>query len=193
MTISATLFDHSFLQPGDKVVLADTAVTSATAQRLPTGLLTGFPTAKVQTVDGYIKTSEATINTLPNLFYVLLALAVIISLFGIVNTLALSIVERTREIGALRAIAMTRRQLRRMIRVESEITAMTGAVLGIIVGLVLAALATAALSSWSLTYSVPVATLVVLAVAAFFAGITAGILPARRATRLDPLTALQYE
>jgi putative ABC transport system permease protein len=193
VTISTTLFDHSFLQPGDAVVLADTGGTSASRQRLLTGLLAGFPTAKVRTVDGFIKTSQATVNTLLNLFYVLLALSVIVSLFGIVNTLALSIVERTREIGALRAIGMTRRQLRRMITVESEITAMIGAILGIIVGLALAALATAALASWSLTFSVPVATLCILAISAFFAGIAAGILPARRAAHLDPLHALQYE
>lgn len=126
VTISTRLFDHSFLQPDDAVGLADTGGANGNAQRLLTGLLAGFPTAKVRTVDGYIET-EATINTLLNLFYVLLALSVIISLFGIVNTLALSIVARTREIGALRAIGMTRRQLRRMIRVESEITAMIGA------------------------------------------------------------------
>jgi putative ABC transport system permease protein len=118
---------------------------------------------------------------------------VIVSLFGIVNTLALSIVERTREIGALRAIGMTRRQLTRMIRIESEITALIGALIGIVVGLALALLATAALATWNLSISVPWATLIILAIAAFLAGMAAGVLPARRAAHLDPLKALKYE
>ena len=96
------------------------------------------------------------ITSLLNLFYVLLALAIVVSLFGIVNTLVLSIVERTREIGALRAMGMTRRQLKRMIRIESQITALIGAVIGIVVGVALAGLTTVALSSWSLTFTVPV-------------------------------------
>ena len=141
----------------------------------------------------FIKTAQASINTLLNLFYVLLALSVVVSLFGIVNTLALSIVERTREIGALRAIGMTRRQVKRMIRIESEITALIGATLGIIVGLLLAVLATEALSTWNLTLNVPWTTLLILAVVSLFAGRVAGMLPARRAARLDPLQALHYE
>jgi putative ABC transport system permease protein len=116
-----------------------------------------------------------------------------VSLFGIVNTLALSIVERTREIGVLRAIGMTRRQVKRMIRFESEITALIGATLGVVVGLTLAALTTAALATWGLTFSVPWITLLVLVLVALFAGRIAGMLPARRAARLDPLQALSYE
>ena len=193
VTISTALFDKSFIQPQDSVVLADAGGATPAAQRTLTSLLEGFPNAKVRTIDAFIKTDQASINTLLNLFYVLLALSVIVSLFGIVNTLALSIVERTREIGALRAMGMTRRQLIRMIRIESEITAMIGATLGIIVGLVLAALATIALSTWSLSFSVPWGTLLVLAIVAFFAGIAAGVFPARRAAHLDPLQALHYE
>jgi putative ABC transport system permease protein len=88
---------------------------------------------------------------------------------------------------------MTRRQLKRMINIESEITALIGATLGILVALALAALATAALATWSLTFSIPWPTLLLLAVAAFFAGRIAGGLPARRAARLDPLQSLHYE
>ena len=117
----------------------------------------------------------------------------IVSLFGIVNTLALSIVERTREIGALRAIGMTRRQLTRMIRIESEITALIGAAIGISVGLALAGLATAGLATWNLSFTVPWTTLLVLATVAFLAGMAAGVFPARRAAHLDPLQALHYE
>ena len=193
VTISTSLFDRSFVQPSDTAVLVSTQRTAPAARRSLENLLAGFPTAKVNTVDAYVKTTQATINTLLNLFYVLLALSVIVSLFGIVNTLALSIIERTREIGTLRAIGMTRRQLTRMVRIESEITALIGAVIGIAVGLALAALATNALSVWSLGFSVPWTTLLVLTISTSFVGVAASVFPARRAARLDPLQALQYE
>jgi len=144
-------------------------------------------------VAAYIKSQQASIAAVLNGFNVLLALAIIVSLLGIVNTLVLSIVERTREIGALRAMGMTRRQLKRMIRIESQITALIGAVIGIIVGVALAGLTTAALSSWSLTFTVPMSTLIGMIVIAFFAGRLASRWPARRAAHLNPLQALQYE
>jgi len=194
MTISTALFDRSFSQPSDTGILVDTVGgTSPAAERSLEHLLAGFPNAQVQTLAAFTKTQEAGINTLLELFYVLLALSIVVSLFGIVNTLALSIVERTREIGALRAMGMTRRQVSRMIRIESQITALIGAVVGIVVGVALAALATLALSSWSLTFTLPVSTLVILLVIALFAGRFAARTPARRAAKLDPLRALQYE
>jgi putative ABC transport system permease protein len=118
---------------------------------------------------------------------------VIISLFGMVNTLALSVFERTRELGMLRAVGMTRRQTRRMIRHESVITALIGAALGLPLGIFLAALVTNALGQYDLRFVVPVGQLVVLAVVATIAGLLAAIAPARRAARLNPLEALQYE
>ena len=194
VVISTTLFDRSFAQPSDAGVAVDTAGGAGpAAQRSLTKLLAGFPNAKVQTVAAYIKSQQASITFVLNLFYVLLALAIVVSLFGIVNTLVLSIVERTREIGALRAMGMTRRQLKRMIRIESQITALIGAAIGIIVGVALAALTTAALSTWSLTFTVPVSTLTGMIVIAFFAGRIASRFPARRAAHLNPLQALQYE
>jgi putative ABC transport system permease protein len=122
---------------------------------------------------------------------VLLALSVIVSLFGIVNTLVLTVFERTREIGMLRAIGMTRRQVRRMIRHESVITALIGAAIGIALGIVLAALLIARIDF--IVLSLPVAQLVIFAVAAIVVGIIAAIFPARRAARLNVLEALQYE
>jgi putative ABC transport system permease protein len=127
------------------------------------------------------------------ILYALLGLSVIVSLFGIVNTLALAVLERTRELGTLRAVGMTRRQVRRMMRHESIIVALIAAVRGMTVGLVLAGLVTHALSSEGLEFSIPAGTLVAFLVVAIAAGMLAAILPARRASRLNVLEALQYE
>ena len=133
------------------------------------------------------------IQQLLGIVYVFLALAVIVSLFGIVNTLALAVFERTREIGMLRAVGMTRRQVRRMVRYESITTALMGAVLGIVVGIVLGALVTSALSKYGLAFALPVGSIIAFLLVAIVAGALAAILPARRAARLDPLGALAYE
>ena len=133
------------------------------------------------------------IDSMLAIFYVLLALAVIVSLFGIVNTLVLSTFERTRELGMLRAVGMSKRQVRRMVRHESIITALIGAGLGIAAGLGLAAAVTSAFADEGLSFAVPAGSLIVLVVVATIAGVLAAILPARRASRLDPLTALAYE
>jgi ABC-type antimicrobial peptide transport system permease subunit len=126
-----------------------------------------------------------------NILYVLLALSIVVSLFGIVNTLVLSVFERTREIGMLRAIGMTRRQVRRMIRHESVITALIGAAIGMVLGIVLAALLIARVDF--IDFAFPVGQLIVFAIAAVVVGIIAAIFPARRAAKLNPLEALQYE
>ena len=126
-----------------------------------------------------------------NILYVLLALSVIVSVFGIVNTLVLTVFERTREIGMLRAIGMTRRQVRRMIRHESVITAMIGGALGIALGIVLGGLLVARVDF--IVFSLPVTSLIVFALMTVVVGILAAIFPARRAARLNILEALQYE
>jgi putative ABC transport system permease protein len=123
----------------------------------------------------------------------LLAFAILISLFGIANTLALSIHERTRELGMLRAIGMSRRQVRTMIRYEAVITALIGAILGMVLGVVFAALIAQPLKDEGFTLSYPVGSLVVLLIVAALLGVVAAILPARRASRLDVLESLQYE
>jgi len=110
-----------------------------------------------------------------------------------VNTMVLSVFERTREIGMLRTIGMTRRQARRMIRHESVITALIGAVLGLGLGVFLSALVTQALSDSDIGLSIPVAPLVAFTLIAVVAGIGAAIMPARRASRLNVLDALHYE
>jgi putative ABC transport system permease protein len=152
-----------------------------------------YPGAKVETRDEWIAAQTEGINKLLNLLYVLLALSVVVSLFGMVNTLVLAVFERTRELGMLRTVGMSRRQVRRMIRHESTITALIGAGLGLPVGLFLAAMVTRALSSQGLAFALPVTSLVVFVVVAIAAGLLAAVLPARRAARLDMLRALQYE
>jgi putative ABC transport system permease protein len=155
--------------------------------------LAAFPAAVVETRDEFRNSRTSNITQSLQILYALLGLSVIVSLFGVINTLVLSVFERTRELGMLRAIGMTRRQVRRMIRHESIVTALIGATLGIGVGMFLAVLTTAALSQYGVVFAVPYATLVVFVGIAVLAGMLAAILPARRASRLNVLAALQYE
>ncbi|TMJ93640.1 MAG: ABC transporter permease [Actinobacteria bacterium] len=194
VTISTQAFDASFPQPANLYTFLKVkgGVTDANTARLKAALA-GFPDAKAQTEADFKKNQEAFINVLLNLLYVLLALSIVVSLFGIVNTLVLSVFERTREIGMLRAVGMTRRQVRRMIRHESIVTALIGAALGIAVGFFLAALVTVALRGQGIVFAVPVASIAVFVLAAIVAGGLAAIFPARRASRLNVLEALQYE
>ena len=140
-----------------------TASRSSTSPATPTAAkpgvesaLEGFPDTRVQTRPEWIEKEDTEIQQFLLLLYVLLALSVIISLFGMVNTLALSVFERTRELGMLRAVGMTRRQTRRMIRHESVITALIGAALGLPLGIFLAALVTRALGQYDLRFDLPV-------------------------------------
>jgi putative ABC transport system permease protein len=192
VTFSSETFDANYDQPQNLYSFVDTngGVTDANTESLESALA-DFPNAKSQTRDEFKDNQVSFLNNILNILYVLLALSVVVSLFGIVNTLVLTVFERTRELGMLRAIGMTRRQVRRMIRYESVITALIGAVLGIVLGIVLAGLLV-----WRvdfIDFSVPVGQLVVFAIAAIIVGIIAAIFPARRAARLNPLQALQYE
>ena len=192
VTISTQRFDAEYENPQNVFTFVNIAggVTTANTQRLQRALA-GFPDAKIQTESQFKSSQEQGIDTLLNLLYVLLSLSIIISLFGIVNTLVLTVFERTRELGMLRAVGMSRRQLRRMIRHESIVTALIGAALGIPVGIVLAIMVGQAIEYP--TFTIPVGTLVVFVIAAILAGILAAIFPARRAARLNVLEALQYE
>ncbi len=152
-----------------------------------------FPIAEVRNQQELKENQEEQVNQLLGLIYALLALAIIVSLFGIANTLALSIHERTRELGMLRAIGMSRRQVRTMIRYEAVITALIGALLGMVIGIVFAALIAQPLKDEGFVLSYPIPTLIALLVFAAVAGVIAAIAPARRASRLDVLEALQYE
>jgi len=156
-------------------------------------LASAYPTVEVQNQSQLKDQQEEQVNALLGLVYALLSLAVIVSLFGIVNTLALSIHERTRELGMLRAVGMSRRQVRTMVRYEAVITALIGAILGTVLGVIFAALVSRPLADEGFGLSYPIPTLILLLVLAALAGVVAAIGPARRASRLDVLRALAYE
>lgn len=142
----------------------------------------------------YRESQEAQVDSLLVMFNALLILAVIIALFGITNTLSLSIFERTREIGLLRAVGMTRSQVRRMIRWESIMIAVIGAILGMVVGLFFGVVVTAALKSQGINVlSIPVVQILGLLIFGVIAGLLAAILPAHRAARLNILEAIAHE
>ena len=155
--------------------------------------LAEFPAAKVQTTQEYRDEIGAQLDQSVYMLYALLAMSVVISLFGIANSLFLSIHERTREFGLLRAIGATRTQVRSVVRYESVITAVIGGLLGIAIGLLFGFLMTAALADLGLTFSVPFAQLAGFLVLAMAVGVLAAIVPARRGARVDVLDALHQE
>jgi ABC-type lipoprotein release transport system permease subunit len=192
VTFSSATFDREYEAPKNIYTFilmrgGETVQNTAALDKT----LADFPNAKVQTREEFIDNQISGLNQALNILYVLLALSVVVSFFGIVNTLVLTVFERTRELGMLRAVGMTRRQVRRMIRHESVITALIGGVLGIVVGVALAALLIARIDF--IDFALPVLQLLIFAVAAIVVGILAAIFPARRAAKLDPLEALQYE
>jgi putative ABC transport system permease protein len=197
ITISLGLARAAFGQRDDALDFVAYAPGYGDAQVQPAVdrmLAAFFPQARSRTASQFKQDQANQIDTLLALIYVLLALSVIVSLFGIVNTLILSIYERTRELGMLRAIGTSRRQIRQMIRYESIITALIGGVFGLVIGVVGAILVTTfALSGSGYVQSIPVGTLAILLVVAALAGLLAAQLPARRAARLDVLGALASE
>jgi putative ABC transport system permease protein len=159
-----------------------------------THALTSYPNLKIQTRAQFEQSQQQSVNQLLGLVYALLALAVLIALIGIVNTLMLSVFERTHEIGLLRAVGMKRRQIRAMIRSESVILAVFGAIIGIIVGTGLGIALAWSLKSQGITdIVVPFTSLIVFLILAALLGLLAASWPARRAAKLDVLAAIAAE
>ncbi|HEU5151712.1 MAG TPA: FtsX-like permease family protein [Iamia sp.] len=188
-----TLAAHTDGPLVDSQILATVAdgVDLAAADAAIERVTEAYPQVTVQDREEYKDAQGATIDGLLNMIYALLALAVIIALIGIANTLALSILERTRELGLLRAVGMTRAQLRAMVRWEAVLISVLGAVLGLAVALLFGWSLVTALEDEGLeVFRVPITRLVVIVVLAGLAGVGASLLPARRAARLDVLKAV---
>ncbi len=166
---------------------------TATAQRQVKAALADFPSAKVRTREQYSDYIGAQLDQIVYLLYALLAMSIVISMFGIANSLFLSIHERTRELGMLRAIGATSAQVRRMIRYESVITSLIGGVLGTGVGILFAWLTTFAVKDLGVGFSIPVRQLMVFLLLAVVVGVLGAVAPARRAARLQILQAVRSE
>jgi putative ABC transport system permease protein len=189
ISISQQAFDASFSALKDSLTFLDADAGAAAAIK-STAVRLGE--VSFHTGAAYPKDKTKDMATALAMLYVLLGFSIVVSLFGMVNTMVLSVFERTREIGMLRTIGMTRRQARRMIRHESVITALIGATLGIGLGLLLAVVAVTAMPDFA-AMTIPLETLAGFTLVSLLAGIGAAVLPARRASRLDVLEAVQYE
>jgi putative ABC transport system permease protein len=188
--VSQAFYVNHFQNPQPLAVLARTD-GSASVQNAVSRALAPYPNVQVQSRAQFEKSQAAQVNQLLGLVYALLALAILIALIGIVNTLMLSVFERTHEIGLLRAVGMKRRQIRAMIRSESVILAVFGAVIGIIVGTLLGIALVSSLHSQGITDTVvPYSNLVIFLILAALLGLLAASWPARRAARLDVLAAI---
>jgi putative ABC transport system permease protein len=195
VTVSTAVFDELDLPTASQITMAKGAPgTDPDALKADVeSALKGFPTQTVYTQQGYKDEVSSQINQLLLMLYALLAMSVTISAFGIVNTLVLSVYERTREIGMLRAIGTSRRQMRRIVRYESVITSVIGGLMGTAVGVVFAYAVTTRFADQGFTFSVPFGQLGIFLVVAMIVGVLAAVLPARRAARVNILEAIHYE
>ena len=194
--VTPDAFDEGGLAPLDAMVFvtkdpsADTDQVRAAIERV----LEPLPTVTVKDPEGYAAEQKAQINGVLYIFYALLGLSIVIAMLGVVNTLGLSVIERTREIGLLRAIGMSRRQLRTMVRLESVVIAVFGALLGVALGVAIGVSLIKALKDEGLTeLGIPWVLLAVFVVVAGLLGVLAAALPARRAAKLDVLRAISTE
>ncbi|MFD9442520.1 ABC transporter permease [Streptomyces sp. NPDC060006] len=188
---------EKYVPGGQDSALYVNAAAGASADTLRSNLdkaLDPYPQVQVRDLADYKKLIHDQIAVLLYLVYALLGLAIVIAVLGVVNTLALSVVERTREIGLLRAIGLARRQLRRMIRLESVVIAVFGAVLGLALGLVWGVCVQQVLALQGMTaFAIPWTTLVAVVVGSAVVGIVAALLPALRASRMNVLAAIAHE
>jgi putative ABC transport system permease protein len=171
----------------------DRSFDSASAREAVEEVLDEFPGTTSLDQSEFADQAITGIRGFVGLVYALLALALVIAFVGIVNTLLLSVIERTREIGLLRAVGSTRKQVRRMVTWESVIIAVYGALLGTVVGIVLARALVEALDTDEIVFRLPIVQIALAVVLAMVAGVIAAIYPAQRASRLNVLEAIAYE
>jgi putative ABC transport system permease protein len=192
-TVNRHLFDNSRVDQYDFAVFITKAdgVSQADAERAIADVAKSYPNGKLQSRASYIDDQASQVNQVVNIIYLLLALSVLIAVVGIVITLVLSVFERRRELGLVRAVGMTRPQVRSSVRWESVITAVLGTVQGIVVGLLLGYAIVVALRSQGLnSFTVPWGALIFVVVLAFIIGVVAAIYPAYKATKVDVLDAI---
>ena len=153
-----------------------------------------YPTVTVQNQKDFAESQRSQVNQLLYLIYALLGLAIVIAVLGIINTLALSVIERTREVGLLRAVGLSRRQLRRMVRLEAIAIAVLGAILGVVMGLAFGFVLQRAVADQGITdLAVPWFRLLIFVLVSALVGVLAAVLPARRAAKLNVLNAISTE
>ena len=175
-------------------VKAEEGQAASVGRALERDLAEPFPNIDVQDRPGYLQAREQTVDQFLNVFIALLLLSEVIAVLGIVNTLMLSVYERTREVGLLRTVGTTRRQIWAMVCGESVIIAVIGCMLGVLLGLLWGWGITQALSGQFVdTFSVPEGQLALFLVASVIAGLVAALLPAWHASRLDVLEAIAHE
>lgn len=190
VTTLATFVDAGFV-PADNALIVYEEDSATGVQGRLDRIVDELPVVTVLDQQEFAEERRASIDQFLLIIFALLGLALIIAILGIVNTLALSVMERTREVGLLRAVGLSRKQLRRMIRLESVVISLLGAALGVAMGVVFGVLITYALRDEGLeVIRVPVVQLAVFFVLALVIGVLAAVLPARRAARLDVLQAI---
>jgi len=189
--LSLADYEENYTDQVDSLVAVKVGAGESTdeARRAINGILQEFPNVQVEDQAEFKASRLAQFDTILNLLYVMLLLAVIIALIGIVNTLALSIYERTREIGLLRAVGMTRRQVKRMVRDEAVIISIFGSFLGLAIGLLFGAALVSAIGE-GVKFTIPFGQLALFVVLAGVAGLLAGMWPARRAAHHNVLDAI---
>jgi putative ABC transport system permease protein len=184
------------IKPADSMIYItkDQSASATQVGRAIEQQIKDVPTVKLQDQAQYAQSQRDQINQVLALVYALLALAIVIAVLGIINTLALSVIERTREVGLLRAVGMSRRQLRRMVRLESIAISVLGAVLGVVMGVIFGVALQQAIADQGIdVLKIPVVQLVVFIALAAVVGVLAAVLPARRAAKLDVLRAITTE
>ncbi len=189
---TATLFRSS--EPNQALIQLDPGASVSTVQSEVETLLKDSPEVSVQDQSAFVKQTTSIFDTILLMIQLLLALAMVIAVLGIINTLALSVIERTRELGLLRAVGLRRSQTMRMITVESVVISVFGALLGVVVGVGLGAAVVQALKDEGFTdLSLPWMQMAIYLVVSALIGVVAAVLPAIRAARLNVLNAIAYE
>ena len=194
--VTPDVLEKGGLTPLDAMVFVtkDPSASTGTVRTEIESVIKDLPTVTVKDPEGYAAEQKEQVNQFVYFLYGLLGLAVIIAVLGVINTLSLSVIERTREVGLLRAVGVTRRQLRTMIRLESVVVAVLGGVLGTVMGVLFGTTVVSALKDQGLSeLAVPWLWLVGFLLLAAVAGVLAAVIPARRAAKLDVLRAIGTE